>query len=110
MSDYGSIILISKKDNSNITSSEMDMLKKELKSIIKEGNYSSEFEEGELEFKEWGDGSLCILLTEYFDDEDLEEYLEVIKEEELVETKNIVDELVLKLDSSFSIIHSFENW
>jgi len=109
MSDFGAIIIFSKKDGTSISDEEKEVIQAELKRVIKSGNYSSIIEEGNyLELKNWDVDKLCSMITEYYIDENFDEIFEFAKEEDLVDAEDIVSKL--NLESSIEISFSFEEW
>src|SRR5690554_6459611 len=111
MSDFGAIILVKKKDSSELSESEIQNISIQLEAIIENGNFTEDLKNSNyLDFREWEGEQLCIVLTEYYDDINMEEYYEATKEDDLSDAKSIADNLLLKLGEEYIITPSFENW
>lgn len=109
MSDFGAIILISKVSGS-ILESDKNLIVNSLDTIINSGNYSSFIKQGNYsQLIEW-DGGYASMITEYEEEEEIEDIREVAAEEDLEEASQIAKQLQLKLGSKFSVKASFEEW
>ncbi len=113
MSDFGTIITATKKDDENFSSREAKKLSKALKKIIKVGEYSSAMgEDFDSEFnQEENSNSILVILSEYYygsDNED-EELFEFVKDTELEEANEIAEKL--KEDfKDYDFETNTENW
>lgn len=113
MSDYGSIIIATKKDNSSISSDEMAALSSGLKKILDDGSndyanslgddYNNEFEEEDA-------NSVSVVLSEYYyGDGDDTELFDFVKDCELDEIQELSEKLSAQF-STFTFKAKVENW
>lgn len=111
MSDFGAIILIKRKDGVELSDNEIENISTQLKTIVESGDVAEDIKGNDyLDFREWGDGALCIVLTEYYDDESIEEYYEDTKEDDLSTAKIVAENLSAGLGDEYKITFAFEHW
>src|SRR5690554_7287172 len=98
MSDFGTLLTASKKDNSSITNSEVKDLSDELKTIIKKGDFTNALGEPfEHDFVIDNDKkSAVVQLSEHYYGDDLtknQELFEFVEETEREQIEEIIEKL-----------------
>lgn len=103
MSDFGTLLSATKKDNSEITNSEVNSLSSELKKIIKKGEFADALGETfEHDFVIDDDKkSAVVQLSEHYYGDDLTENKELFEFVENTE-KEQIEEIIEKLKIEFS--------
>jgi hypothetical protein len=100
MSDFGTLLTVTKKDNSELTNSEVNDLSSELKKIIKKGEFTDALGEPfEHDFVIDDDKKSAIVqLSEHYYGDDLtenEELFEFVENTEKVQIEEIIEKLKL---------------
>ncbi|HOY42212.1 MAG TPA: hypothetical protein PLX60_10135 [Chitinophagales bacterium] len=113
MSDFGTMIIATKKDNNGFTNSELSDLSSKLKSIIKKEDYTNALGKDFMDdFQEESDGSAIVLLSEHFYGGDIkedEESFDFVKESELEQAKEMAEKLSIEF-SEIDFDAQTEEW
>ncbi len=108
--DFGTQLVVSKKDTLVISNDEKLKLVKELRAILSSGNYSVELIVRPSGFIELENNALAIILSGYYSGDDEEELEELAKGEDLEEAEEIAGKLQEAMGGGFEIKASFEEW
>ena len=114
MADYGASIILSKKDKTLVTETEIKKVQAELEKIKNSDEYSdalgSDFLYKIVEINN-DNTALHVLLSEYWHGEgDDEENFEFAKENDEDESQKIAEELRQAFNEIFNVEPNFENW
>lgn len=109
MSDFGAVLIFSKKGGKQ-GSDDKSLILQEVNKTIENGDYSSHIK-GKIykELYDWEDNSFCLKFTEYYDDDDREEIWEFAEEEDLEEAQELIDTISPHLPE-FNITSEFTSW
>jgi len=111
MSDFGILLVATKKNGTSISSSEIASLSNELENLIKNGDCTDML--GELfqhEFDSSNGPEVLVQLSEhYFGDEDPDESMEFVEENELDDAKELATKMS-QLFSDFTFKATIEAW
>jgi hypothetical protein len=112
MSDYGSMLHLTKKDKSPLTDAEKELISQSLGKIKSENDFSDVLGEDFI-FKTIPvhneKDRLVIILSEYWD-EGGDDNFEFAKENDIDQAESVAEKLTETLGQTFEIKASFENW
>ena len=110
MSDFGAIIVFTKKTGS-FSTDDKKIIEKELKKIVTDKEFPSNITKGNFsELVSWGNNSYCSMITEYYEDEDAEEIRSFAEEDDIPDCERIIELLKSKLEDDFKMEAKFEDW
>ncbi len=109
MSDFGGILIFSKKDGSVFTPEEKQTIVNELERVIEHGNYPDIIREGNYrQLVDWGENTLASMITEYYLDEETEDLYDFAEEEDIELLEEMIEQL--ELPSQIEVKAAFEEW
>ncbi|MDX2001556.1 MAG: hypothetical protein SFW35_03945 [Chitinophagales bacterium] len=110
MSDFGALILFG-KDSANLSSDKRAIILDSINDTVQKGIFPAHIQEKQYtELSEWDDNSLCLKLTEYYDDDYRDEIWEFAQEEDLEEAKKLISAIKPKLGMALQISAIFTDW
>ncbi|MFT3794150.1 hypothetical protein [Flavobacterium sp.] len=110
MSDFGSMITFAKKEG-ELTDDDKEQIVGALEQAIVPSEFPSNITGGNFrKLRSLGDNVYCVLITEYYDDEDVDEMRDDIEADDLQECERIIKKLELSLGFVFEMEAKFEDW
>ena len=109
MSDFGGILIFSKKDGSVFTPEEKQIIINELERVIVNGDYPDHIREGNFRrLIDWGENTLASMITEYYMDDETEDLYDFAEEEDMDMLEEMIEQL--ELPSQIEVKAAFEEW
>lgn len=110
MSDFGALILFG-TGSASLGQDKREAILAAVNEAVQNGEFSSHIKEKRYtELCEWEDDTLCLKLTEYYDDDDRDEIWDFAEEEDTVEAEELIKSIKPILDPNREISVIFTDW